>query len=34
MTAQSFRIIAWTSEFKDGPRKVNYELLKETETDI
>ena len=34
MTAQSFRIIAWTSEFKDSPRKVNYELLKETETDI
>ena len=34
MTTQNFRIIAWTSEFKDGSRKVNYELLKETETDI
>ena len=34
MAAQNFRIIAWTSEFKDGSRKVNYELLKETETDI
>ena len=34
MTAKNFRIIAWTSEFTDGSRKVNYELLKETETDI
>jgi hypothetical protein len=34
MTTQNFRIIAWTSELKDGSRKVNYELLKETETDI
>jgi hypothetical protein len=34
MMTQNFRIIAWTSEFKDGSRKVNYELLKEAETDI
>jgi len=33
MRTQNFRIIAWTSEFKDGSRKVDYELLKETETD-
>ena len=34
VTTQNFRIIAWTSEFEDGSRKVNYELLKEIETDI
>ena len=34
MTTENFRIIAWTSELKDGSREVNYELLKETEPDI
>jgi len=31
MTTQRFRIVEWTSEFRDGSRRVNYELLKETE---
>ena len=30
MTTQRFRIVEWTSEFKDGSRKVMYELLKQT----
>jgi len=30
VTTQRFRIVEWTSEFKDGSRKVMYELLKQT----
>ena len=33
VTTQRFRIVEWTSEFKDGSRKVTYELLKQTERD-
>jgi hypothetical protein len=31
MTRPRFRIIEWTSEYKDGSRKVEYELLKQTD---
>jgi hypothetical protein len=30
MTTQRFRIVEWTSEFKDGSLKIEYELLKQT----
>ena len=33
MTIQKLRNVEWTSEFKDGSRKVAYELLKQTERD-
>jgi hypothetical protein len=28
---QAFRIIEWTSEFKDGSRKVEFELLRHSD---
>ena len=30
MTRPRFRIVEWTSEYQDGSRKVEYELLKQT----
>jgi hypothetical protein len=30
MAIQRFRIVEWTSEFKDGSLKIEYELLKQT----
>jgi hypothetical protein len=30
MTTQRLRIVEWTSEFKDGSLKIEYELLKQT----